>query len=193
MHARAPLVDDIRRTPIAAIERRIERACRGKSAATQQQSNVELARLLRSHVEAEAWLTANYEMGPRSVGQGQPLRLWAEVVCQDNDGLFIPAFDERRRGGLSNPSARQFLHSAQHHAVVARDLDLAGSRYALIQFPVLGQTRSVRVTFYEGELLSFEEVECRVQLIYRLWGEIYEERVEDERRTGTGKPNPFGF
>jgi hypothetical protein len=54
---------------------------------------------------------------------------------------------------------------------------------ALVQFPVLRDVRSMRITFAnEIDLLTYDELNERVLAVYKSWGAVTERRARDRQR-----------
>jgi len=133
-------------------------------------------------------------MGRLSIGFGESARYWCDVVLADADGPFIPFFDHRRNGGLMSDAVRHIVFSMQHIGVRERNPDLNDARLAVVRFPVVGDTRKIKVDFHDGrDLLSFEELDARVRTVYETWARVSDERISKRRASGGGGPNPFGF
>ena len=132
-------------------------------------------------------------MNRLSIGFGESVRFWCDVVLADEDGPFIPFFDHRRGGGLTSPAVRRIVFSMQNIGVRERNPDLAGARLAIVRFPVSGDTRKLAAHFHDGgELLAYEDLDARVRVVYETWVRVSEDRTT-ARRAGGGGATPFGF
>ena len=128
------------------------------------------------------------------LGIAGSVRYWSDIATQSEDGLFIPFLDHRCGGGISNSAVRQIFFSMQNVGVRERNPDLMGTRLAVIRFLGVRGNRRLTINFHkEEELLSYEDLNGRVQLVYETWARVSEERVREIRRTCTGGPNPFGI
>ena len=189
--AQTPLHGELPRVPWEKIKRQIETACTKGDAQTK--SNIQVGRVLFDEARKSNWTAAKYSMGNMPVGIGETVRYWSDVLLADEQGLLIPFFDHRRANGISSPVVRQVVFSMQHIWVRDRNPDLADARLAIVRFPVSGATRRVRIDFAnDEELLSYEELNTRVRIVYESWARVSEERVREARKTGTDG-NPFGF
>jgi hypothetical protein len=189
--AKAPLVE-VPPVPWAKLASQITRACtRGKD---QVASNVQVSQVLFDKGRQLGWTAVQEPMGSLSVGFGDSVRYWSDVVIADAHGPFIPFFDHRRNGGLTSPIVRHIAFSMQHIGVRERNPDLADARLAIVRFPVVGATRTMTVHFYDGRtLLPYEELDARVRVVYETWARISEGRTTTRRASGGGGPTPFGF
>ena len=141
-----------------------------------------------------SWSSVSFSINDLSLGMGGGVRYWHNVVVDDGDGLFIPFFDHRRAHGISNSLVKQIVFSMQNVGVRERHPDLMDARLAVVRFPATTDARSLTVEFHrEEELLSYEGLNSRVQLVYETWNRISDERVSEVRRTGTGGAGPLGI
>lgn len=190
--ARAPLIDLVPEVPWSRLERQIRALC--KRGQDQIRSNVEVSKILFEAVRDRGWSAAQEPMGRLSVGFGESVRFWSDVVIADADGPFIPFFDHRRRGGLSSAAARHVVFSMQHIGVRERNPDLADARLAIIRFPTDGTARTMQVYFHKGEeLLPYEELDLRVRSVFETWARVSDERIIAKRAAHGGGSTPFGF
>jgi hypothetical protein len=189
--AASPLLGPVSPVPWLTLARRIQSAChRGPN---QIAANVEVAQVLFDGVRALGWRAVQEPMGRLSIGFGESVRFWSDVVLADEHGPFIPFFDHRRGGGLTNPAVRRIVFSMQHIGVRERNPDLADARLAIIRFPVSGHTRTMTWHFHDGgALLSYEELDTSVRSVYETWARVSEDRTTT-RRAGGGGGTPFGF
>jgi hypothetical protein len=189
--ARPPLVE-VRSVPWVQLASQITRACtRGTD---QVASNVQVSQVLFDKARQLGWTAVQEAMGSLSVGFGESVRYWSDVVIADADGPFIPFFDHRRTGGLISSVVRHVAFSMQHIGVRERNPDLTDARLAIVRFPVVGETRTMTVYFHDGSaLLPYEELDARVRVVYQTWARISEDRITGRRASGGGGPTPFGF
>jgi hypothetical protein len=189
--ARTPLHGALPPVPWEKLKRQIARACTKGEAQTK--SNVQVGKVLFDEARKAGWLAAKYEMGNMPVGIGETVRYWSDVLLNDEEGMFVPFFDHRRENGVSSPAIRQVVFSMQHIWVRDRYPDLSDARLAIVRFPISDATRGVRIEFAsDGELLSYDELNARVRVVYESWARVSEERVREPRRSGTDG-NPFDF
>jgi len=185
--ATTPLHGVLPPVPWSKIEQQIVAA--STRGAHQAASNVEVGKVLFDAARRMGWSAANYEMGRLSIGIGESVSYWCNVVLADEGGPFIPFFDHRRNGGVSNAAIRQIVFSMQSIWVRDRHPDLAEARLAVIQFPPNRDGRSVRVHFHnEAELLPYEVLDARVRNVYVTWARMSDEKARGGRGTGTGGP-----
>ena len=189
--ARCPLIGEIAAVDWPSLVRQITAACnRGRA---QIDSNLQVSKILFDMARREDWSAVQEPMGRLSIGFGDSVRYWSDVVLADADGPFIPFFDHRRSGGLTNPHVRRIVFSMQHIGVRERNPDLSKARLAIIRFPVSGPERGLSVHFHEeGELLPYEELDGRVRSVYATWAKVSEELTAGARRA-RGGGTPFGF
>lgn len=147
------------------LARQITRACtRG---ADQMRSNLDVSRVLFEEARRLGWAAVQEPMGSVSVGFGESVRYWSDVVIADGDGPFIPFFDHRRSGGLRNATVRRVVYSMQHIGVRERNPDLADARLAVVRFPVAWEQRTLTVHFHDGaDLMSYEDLDAGVRTVY---------------------------
>lgn len=190
--ARTELLGDTPPVSMDRILRQVKAACtKGES---QEVSNLEVAKVLYEYAREHGWSSVNVRMGELSLGVGGSVRYWSDVVTNSVGGLFIPFFDHRLAGGINNSAARQIVFSMQNVGVRERNPDLMDARLAVIRFVGVRGERYLTIDFHkEEELLSYEELNSRVQLVYETWARVSEERATVIRRTGTGGSNPFEF
>lgn len=190
--ARTPLLGDAPSVSWDRISRQITAACtKGDDQIT---ANVEVAQILYECSREFGWSSVNVKMERLPLGMGGGVRYWSDIVVGSADGLFIPFFDHRREYGVGHPPARRIVHSMQNVGVRERNPDLMDARLAVVRFPVAQGKRHLTIDFHkEEELLSYEDLNGRVQLVYETWARVSEDRAGEVRRTGTGGPNPFGF
>jgi uncharacterized small protein (DUF1192 family) len=90
-----------------------------------------------------------------------------------------------------NASQQQIVFSLQQVGIRDRYPDLESARLAIVQFPVEEEGRGIQFNFQnDTELLSYDEIDARIRVVYETWRRVCAERVHDGRKTGT---NPFGF
>jgi hypothetical protein len=148
---------------------------------------------LFDHARQNAWSAVQVPMGRLSVGFGETVRYWSDVVIEDANGPFIPFFDHRRGGGLTSPLVRHIVYSMQFIGVQERNPDLTEFRLAVVRFPESGDKRKVQLNFHDGrDLLGYEELDRRVRAVYATWAQVSHERIKKRRATGGGS-TPFGF
>jgi hypothetical protein len=189
--ATPPLVE-VRSVPWEQLASQIARACtRG---ADQVASNVQVSQVLFDEARRIGWRAVQEPMGGLSVGFGESVRYWSDVVIADTNGPFIPFFDHRRAGGLTTPLIRHIAFSMQHIGIRERNPDLADARLAIVRFPVVRETRTMVIDFHDGgPLLSYEDLDARVRVVYETWARISEGRTTARRASGGGGSTPFGF
>jgi hypothetical protein len=82
----------------------------------------------------------------------------------------------------------------QHLWVRERNPDLMDARLSVVRFPSVGGERGIHLDFYnDAELLSYEDLDNRVRVVYETWARVSDNRVREIRRTGTSGSTPFGF
>jgi hypothetical protein len=174
------------------IARQIERACtKGED---QVEANVQVGKVLFDESRCLGWSAAKVHMGGLPIGIGESVRYWSDVVIEDGDGPFIPFFDHRRALGVANASIRQIVCSMQHLWIRERNPDLMDARLAVVRFPGDRGERGIHLNFHnDADLLSYEELDSRVRIVYETWARVSDERVRETRRSGSGGTTPFGF
>ena len=184
--ARMPLIGEMSRVPWHRLARTIASACtRGDD---QKVANVEVSKSLYDESVSKGWDAVSLDFGSMPIGMGEAVTYWANAVVDTGDGptIFFP--DHRRANGLENPKARAIVYSMQAVWVKARFPDLQDAQLAVMRFPIIGGKREVVLhTAASEELLSYEELDERVRRVYEAWGRVFKERVEERRRTGTGR------
>lgn len=192
LNATVPLLGPIAPVEWTKIERQIKAASnRGN---VQAAANCLVGKVLFDARRSLGWRAAKFEMGRMTIGFGEAVKYWFDVVLDDGQGLIIPFFDHRREHGVSNPDIQRIVFSMQNVWVRDRYPDLADARLAVVRFPSAGDDRTITVdTHVEADLLSYDELNGLVCNVYKTWAKVSDERLAAERRTGTGKDNPFGF
>lgn len=192
LNAKVPLLDRMIEAPWAKLARQITAASnRGPKQAA---ANCLVGKVLFDQSRALGWRAAKFDMARMPIGFGEAVRYWSDVVVDDGDGLIVPFFDHRREHGVANVDIRRIVFSMQNVWVRDRYPDLSDARLAVVRFPSDGEDRTIQVDVHvESDLLSYDELNELVRNVYRTWAQVTEERAETERRTGTGKGNPFGF
>ncbi|ACK50387.1 conserved hypothetical protein [Methylocella silvestris BL2] len=190
--ANTPLFERLAQPPWEKIGRQIEIAC--KRGEVQAQANLEVGKVLFEGARRKGWSAVHFPMGRLPIGITETVRYWSDVLLADQDGVFIPFFDHRRKDGIENRSIRQIVFSMQHLWVRERHPDVSEARLAIIQFPTAKDTRRIHVEFHrEADLLPYAEIDKRIRIVYETWARVLDERRRRAPETGTGGPNPFGF
>lgn len=189
--AQIPFLGDCPKPSWDQISNQIQKACkRGKE---QIAANVEVGKLLFDYCKEKKWKAVKHPMSVMPIGLKETVRFWCDVVVADEDGPFIPFFDQRRDGGITNAEMRKMVFSMQNIWLRERDVDLAGVRLAVVRFPMSGEQRFIKIDFHnEQELLPYEQLNQKVQAVYEAWARVSSEKTAEQRKTGTGG-NPFGF
>ena len=174
------------------LAKQISGACtRGRDQVT---ANLEVSQVLFDHAGSHGWRTVQEPMGSLSVGFGDSVRYWSDVVIADENGPFIPFFDHRRAGGIANAAIRRVVFSMQNIGVRERNPDLADARLAVVRFPVSRERRTLTVQFSDGrDLMSYEELDAGVRTVYETWARISNDRSKQRQASGGGGSTPFGF
>lgn len=192
LNARVPLIGGMVPVEWRKIARQITAA--SNRGAVQAKANCLVGKVLFDAAKEYSWQAAKFDMARMPIGFGEAVRYWSDVVLDDGQGLIVPFFDHRREHGVANGDVRRIVFSMQNVWVRDRYPDLAEARLAVIRFPSDGDDRSIAIdTHAEAELLSYEELNELVRNVYKTWAKVSDERTETERRTGTGKDNPFRF
>lgn len=192
LNASMPLCGPLDQLPWEKVEHQIETAC--KKGEDQIKANVQVGKVLFDATHRAGWSAAKFPMGRLPLGLANTVRYWSDVLIADADGPFIPFFDHRREHGISNRLMSQIVFSMQHLWIRERHPDVADARLAIIQFPSEKETRRIRIEFHrESDLLSYEELDRRVRIVYETWARVSIEKIREMRRTGTSDRNPFDF
>ena len=110
--ASTPLFGPATPVPWSKLEAQITSACRRGE--VQVRSNIEVGQVLYEEAKSLGWSAAKFPMGQLPIGTGENVRYWSDVVLEDEEGLFVPFFDHRRHGGVSNPLIAQVVFYLQH-------------------------------------------------------------------------------
>jgi hypothetical protein len=192
LNAKVPLIERMEPVSWPKLSQQITAA--SNRGAVQAIANCMVGKVLFDQAQALSWRAAKFDMARMPIGFGEAVKYWSDVVLDDGNGLIVPFFDHRREHGVSNAEIRRIVFSMQNVWVRDRYPDLAEARLAVVRFPSDGDGRSIAIEEHvETELLSYDELNELVRNVYRTWAKVSDERVEAERRTGTGKANPFGF
>ena len=190
--AKTPLFGTLGAVSWPSLVRQLERAC--NKGDEQARANIEVSKVLYDAARRLGWSAAKVNMGRMSIGFGDSVCYWSDVVLEDTNGQFIPFFDHRRAHGVANPAMRQIIFSMQHLWVRERNPDLMDARLAVVRFPSGRVERGIHLDFHnDAELLTYEDVDSRVRTVYETWARVSDERVRETRRTGTSDGTPFGF
>jgi hypothetical protein len=190
--ARTELLGEIPCPTWPQLKDQIARLC--KYGQVQVDANQQVTKaLFDSRVELE-WQSAKVLMGQMSIGFGENVRYWHDVVVDDGAGPFVPFFDHRREHGVTNAEIRRIVFSMQDAWVRARNPDLAAARLAVVRFPKCGNERTLSIDFDEGvELLTYDELNQRVQNVYAVWARVCRDRADKRRGSGGSGPGSLGL
>lgn len=181
--ASVPLAFDMPRVPWSLLERSLAGRC---SRDAQRLANVEATKILYDESVKRRWRAVQSDFASMPIGMGEAVRYWSNVIVEDDEGPFVFFPDHRRDRGLGGAEARRIVHSMQHVWIRSRYPDLEEARLVVLRFPMVGARREMRIHVAdEDALLTYEQLDERVQGVYESWGRVFEERVR-ERRTGTG-------
>lgn len=187
----SPPLFDVTPVPWPQLSDQIRAAC--KHSDVQIEANLEVSKLLFDAVRDRKWSATKESMGHLSIGFDEGVRYWNDVILFDNNGPFIPFFDHRRRSKLENTEVRHIVFSLQHIGVRERYPDLCEVRLAIIRFPPTRSSRRLEVYFHDGsELLSYEDLDSRVRVVYETWARVSDDRTNARRASGGGS-TPLGF
>jgi hypothetical protein len=188
--AKAPLYEPAAPIAWSKIRRQISRAC--LKGAKQLESNVQVGKILYDSGQSMHWSAVSLPMGHLPTGVGGGVRYWHDIVIIADGQAIIPFFDFRRGRGVANPGIRKIVFSMQNIWVRDRHADLANARLAVFRFPTIGEERYLKIHLHDdGDLLSFEELDRRVRVVYETWSRICVERTASPGAPKTA--TPFGF
>ena len=154
----------------------------------QIEANIKVSKILFDMARDCGWLAVHETMGHLSVGFGEYVRYWCDIVLADANGPFIPFFDHRRGRGLTNPDVMRVVFSMQHIGVRERNPDLSNARLAIIRFPAAGLDRSISLHFHdESDLLTYEDLDTRVRDVYATWAKVCDERAAEKKHSAGGR------
>lgn len=148
-------------------------------------ANKEVTELLFGLVESEGFKASQLDIGRMPVGVGETVAYWINAVLVRGDEIILPFFDHRRAKGLT-ALGRKFVFSMMREHLAARQPDLV-ARLAIFQFPQEGAERAIRFLL-DGpstDQLNYEQLDAAVTETYAIWREVLEERLHEERKTGT--------
>jgi hypothetical protein len=181
--ATTPLLGALPRLPWKQLELQIERAC--KNSEEQRLANIEAGKVLYEYSKIRNWKAAKYQLGLMPIGVDISVRYWNDLILADEDGAFIPFFDHRRENGVTNSDILRVIYSMQHIWVRERRPDLASFRLAVIKFSN-DCPRRISLLFHNGDaLLSFDELNERVRLVYEAWDRVLRSKSSKKKKTGT--------
>jgi hypothetical protein len=189
LRATTPLYGPVAPVPWTNIEAVIRGAC--KHGEPQISSCVEVGHVLFDEAQRLGWKAVQYPMGRMPIGSNESVRYWLDLVIADGDCTFIPFIDSRRSRGVTSLAIQRVIFSMQHIWVRERNPDLATSRLGIIRFSRTSP-RKMSVSFNGAlELLSFEELDARVCLVYEAWERVLRTKPARARRTGTDDTPDF--
>jgi hypothetical protein len=181
--ASTPLYGSLEPVSWDQIKKQITAAC--KKGSVQIAANVEVGGVLFGEARRLSWKAAKIPMGRLPIGSGESVRYWSDVVLADQDNSFVAYFDHRRANGATSVAIRNVIFSMQHIWVRERNPDLADAGLAIVRFSS-GLIRKMSIEFHGTDpLLSYEELDARVRLVYEMWARILEERAATKRKAAT--------
>jgi len=166
------------------IETILAKKCRSED---ERVANLRVARGLH-HFALDTKLSGRaQDFFPLSMGGGQRVVYWSQMVLSFEGKPLVPFIDPRRSRGLTR-EGRRFAFSMMHERIRAADPDYASVRFAIFQFgDVDDDQRNPVINMDDGvELFSFNQMETMVSATYELWREVCDEREMDTRRKATG-------
>jgi len=188
--ARAPFYEPVAPIAWSKIERQIRQAC--LKGAKQIESNVQVGKVLYDSGRSLHWSAVSFPMGYLPTGVGGGVRYWHDIVIVVDGRAIIPFFDFRRGRGVASAAVRKIVFSMQNIWIRDRHADLANARLGVFRFPTVEKERYLNIHLHDdGDLLSFEELDARVRVVYETWS-----RICAERSASPGLPRtatPFGF
>lgn len=173
-----------------AIAEGIERSREGADGTAR---NLAVAKALFDFSEANEIISYDKPTMRWNVGYGHSVVFWNQFYSVwDGAGAFVH-FDPRLTHALTS-EARRFAFSLMHQRLRVDDPDYAGLDLIIASFG-RGEGSSRSVVLHrasEIELFSYDQLNDKIDVTYRLWIEELEQRQEQQRRAG-GSSNPMGF
>jgi len=177
-------------TPWKQIEAAIIKASRTDE---EQRNNIQVAKALHKFTIEGSVIGRKHDFFPMHIGVGKKVSLWLPMVLAVQQRPHIIFVDPRRTKGLTE-AGRKFVFSMMHESIRVADADFAGVTLGIIRFKDDNEKKEREVQFYtdrDTTLFTLDELENMVAETYRLWQEIWEERITETRRKGTGTGGLF--
>ena len=121
------------------------------------------------------------------IGTDQKVVYWHSLILNIGGRPLVPFLDPRRLTTRLSREGLRFVFSMMHERTRAADPDFADALMGIYQFsvPKTGPRIPNLLTDEGVRLFSFEELDIMVRETYAIWQEVWEERVERVRRSGT--------
>ncbi|NEH81310.1 type VI toxin-antitoxin system SocB family DNA replication inhibitor toxin [Rhizobium ruizarguesonis] len=174
-------------TPWATIEAQLGKACK---AGAELRNNLQVGKALHDYAKAMNIKGRQHDFFPMPMGVGKKVTFWLPMVLALDAKPYAIFIDPRRSKGLTK-LGRRFAFSMMHERIRAADEDFANINLGIIRFED-DDGRTVRFFSDEGvDLYSLDELETMVASTYRIWQEVWDERIAETRRKGTGTGGLF--
>ena len=149
----------------------------------QEQSCLEVTRLLSSWAEKNAGQAVERPCGSMAIGQIAQVRYWNNFVFLHDEKPTFAFLDHRRGNPLTKLGAR-FALSMMHEQIRVLDPDFSDAKLLILQFPQIKQDpRYVRESWdHEFELFGIHDLQSMVEETYEIWRQVNEDRAEQRPR-----------
>lgn len=176
-------------TPWATIEAQLGKTCK---AGDELRNNLQIGKALHDYATSMNIKGRQHDFFPMPMGVGKKVTFWLPMVLALDAKPHAIFIDPRRSKGLTK-LGRRFAFSMMHERIRAADEDFANINLGIIRFEDDDEdARAVRFFSDEGvDLYSLNELESMVASTYRIWQEVWDERVAETRRKGTGTGGLF--
>lgn len=177
-------------TPWKQIETAIIKASRSDE---EQRNNIQVAKALHKFTIEGGVIGRKHDFFPMHIGVGKKVSLWLPMVLAVEQRPHVVFVDPRRTKGLTE-AGRKFAFSMMHESIRVADADFADVTLGIIRFKDDNEKKEREVQLYtdrDTTLFSLDELEKMVAETYRLWQEVWEERIIETRRKGTGTGGLF--
>lgn len=171
-------------TPWSVIEAQLHRACK---AGPELRNNLQIAKALHEYARTTDIKGRQHDFFPMTLKVGKKVSFWLPMVLAIDASPHVVFIDPRRSKGLSQ-LGRRFVFSMMHERIRAADEDFANVNLGIMRFVDNEEEgRDVRLyTDRDVELYALDELQDMVSSTYRIWDEVWAERVAGTRRKATG-------
>jgi hypothetical protein len=184
------MLGDGSRTPLEVIRRNVRSACKSEKEVNANWKTVEA---LYAFSEEHGIRGRQYELLSLPVGIGESVRYWSNAIVSV-DGIPMILYVDPRKTANLRILGRKFVFSVQNERIKAYQ-DLNSVALGIIEFTTdkSGYYKPKLTASDRTGLYDYTTLNKMVKELYTIWRQVLDEREEQNRRTGTEKPNPMAF